>query len=110
MALPNSDYKTWSELVEYARERAKISAARNGHQEFDYWLGIMQWAKFADDMDYDPHTELRDGIRTIDEVSTRLKSLRHAQCVHLRKMLMNRGEKVPRLSLDWLRREAEKLL
>lgn len=110
---PTDDYKTFSELAEYARQRAKISAARNGHQEFAYWLMIAEWADDCQLENKDPHdalktqvalVEWRDDPRvdlSIDEVAEH-----YAKAVHARKLLKNRGEKVKRLSLAWLREAA----
>lgn len=131
--LPPDDYKTFEELAEYARKRAKISAARNGHQEFAYWLETRLWAL---DMAECPgiHDQLAEllqsNLRGVETYSAsvsragqnaggnlgRMKldiprrlATSYAQAVHVRKMLINRGEKPPRLSLKWLRGVAEKL-
>lgn len=105
------DYKTFPELAEYARKRAKVSAARNGHQEFAYWLRIAQWAE--DHGDISPHSDFRyyqAGLNlAVANGKYSLASQLYAYAVHCRQMMLNRGESVPRLSLDWLREAAGKL-
>lgn len=133
MSLPPANYKTFEELAEYARQRAKISAARNGHQEFAYWLEIRLWALDMADC-AGIHDELGDllqsKLRAVDVYSGSISSVgqnagsqlgrtkldiprrlvtAYAQAVHLRTMLINRGQRVERLSLNWLRKAADAL-
>lgn len=105
------DYKTFAELVEYAKKRAKHSAARNGHQEFAYWIGVMEWALACDQECLEPADELPFHIEATmaKVVGVEMRSESYARAVHCRQMLVNRGEKPPRLSLDWLRKAAQNL-
>jgi hypothetical protein len=110
MILPPKDYKTWSELAEYARLRAKHSAARNGHQETAYWVRIMRWAQEMAKVDFSVVRALRGALVAVERgygFSNRAEAYAHA--VHCRRMLLNRGEKVERLSLKWLKEAVEKL-
>lgn len=104
-------YKTFAELAEYARERAKISAARNGHQEFEYWWQTMKWAQ--DNGSVTPHRQLGYYIAGVLEAAKAgnysLAAQHYARAVHCRQMIINSGEDVPRLSLKWLREAAEQL-
>ena len=123
-------YKTFEELAEYARQRAQISANRRGHQEFAYWFDIMGWAKVEAFNKANPAVSLQESLECLenfmdwvnslgdqtdpnsyDEHSHRMKWMAHwyAHAVHCRIMLINRGEKPPRLSLNWLRKAAGKL-
>jgi len=65
MSLPPTNYKSFEELAEYARQRAKISAVRNGHQEFAYWLTIHNWANDCADEALDPGDELVKELRQL---------------------------------------------
>jgi hypothetical protein len=117
--LPKKDYKTFAELASYARERALISARRRGHQEFAYWCDIRNWAEGMADCPGADDTltdQLDTCIRAFDVYSQsgkpsapRTLATYYAHAVHLRYMLLNRGEKPPCLSLKWLREAAEKL-
>lgn len=111
VALPPANYKTFAELAEYARQRAKISAARRGHQEFAYWLLVEQWATDCVDEASTPQRELTHylGIVQSNEHDAMMKAEAYAFCVHCRKMLINQGENPPRLSLKWLREAAAQL-
>jgi hypothetical protein len=108
------DYKTFAELAEYARKRARHSAARNGHQEFAYWVEIALWASHPSMASKKPAAVLK---RELEEVAfyggspgwVSFVARDYAHAVHLRQMLINRGEKPPRLSLAWLREAAKRL-
>lgn len=112
--MPEDNYTTFAELAEYARQRALISAKRNGHQEFGYWVRIYRWAKDCAEWNEDCVEEFRGALNALryrgdydDPVQDAAQD--YARAVHLRKMLINRGERVPRLSLGWLREEAAML-
>jgi hypothetical protein len=111
MTIPPANYKTFSELAEYAKERAKISAKRNGHQEFAYWLLIHRWANDCADDKINLFLEFIANRNRTKAISLDAfdKAEAHAFAVHCRIMLKNRGEKVERMSLDWLREAAKKL-
>lgn len=114
MTIPPANYKTFEELAEYARQRAKISAKRNGHQEFAYWATICHWAEDCAACIDEPINAVDEFVaqRDITQSSERdelSKAESHAFAIHLRIMLKNRGVKVPRLSLRWLREAAAKL-
>lgn len=107
-------YKTFAELAEYAKQRAKISAARNGHQEFEYWESIYGWALHESQNNCDPHDILRQWKSETATPLYRTQFVKdmariHARAVHCCIMLKNRGENPPRLSLKWLREAAERL-
>ena len=113
--IPKDDYKSFAELAEYAKARAKHSAARRGHQEFAYWVEIHNWAEEQKFKGRDKY--LRESVefylhelgRWADLDYHKWATEEYARLVHLRKMLVNRGEKVPRLSLQWLRGMADRL-
>lgn len=114
MTIPPANYKTFEELAAYARERAKISAARNGHQEFAYWALIFHWAEDCAACTDEPINAVDELVaqRNITQSPDRdefSKAEAYAFAVHLRVMLKNRGLKTPRLSLKWLREAAAKL-
>lgn len=104
-ALPPANYKTWLELVDYARLRAKHSIARNGHQEAAYWVRIMRWASDMEAQGNGPRVVLHASMTDVKtrRLSFEVRAERYARAVHCRKMLLNCGEKVKRLSLYWLR-------
>lgn len=107
---PKDDYKTFSELAEYAKQRAKISAARNGHQEFVYWLKIAQWAGNREGLS--PGNEFHIYRNAVEKAAHDgnyvLAAEHYAKSVHCRKMMLNCGAgRVERLSLDWLRKAAK---
>lgn len=119
--LPPADYKTFEELVEYAKQRAQISIKRRGHQEAAYWIEIQQFA--AQHLEREAMLEqivtfnqrwIAEAVEWFylgtDPVEVfRNLTKRYAWCVHCCKMLRNRGEKAPQLSLKWLREAAKKL-
>lgn len=108
-----ANYKNFSELADYARMRAERSAKRCGHQEFAYWVRVMKWARTASTRN---HSDLMGMFRTLKAVIDNRGDKLHesvfdmawtyAMAVHLRKMLVNQGCDVERLSLQWLREEA----
>jgi len=106
------DYKTFAELAEYAKKRAKHSAARNGHQEFDYWVVIMKWANEMSRSECDEALPawITTSLGIVEKVgNTEMKARHYAFAVHMRQMLINRGEKPLRLSLQWLRKAAQEI-
>lgn len=114
MGKPEATYTTFEELTAYARQRALISANRNGHQEFAYWVSIAEWANSCANHNVNVRFELNatlDCLRYRDDYVNPIQDAAtdYARAVHLRRMLVNRGDRVPRLSLDWLREEAEML-
>lgn len=112
-----SKYTTFSQLVIYARARAVKSAARNGHQEFAYWIKTAAWASLhADDPRFDDQWMLmyfyyyRDEVRRACDNGDYIKAAeQYARAVHIRKMLAARGCPPARLSLDWLRNAANEI-
>lgn len=108
-----AQYRTFSELAQYAEDRAIRSAGRNGCQEFTYWLEIANWA--AVNQSQEPR-ELLPGLQAeLDSVlaipnwwrrHARRAAMCHAKQVYCRKMLRARGEGVGRVSLEWLRAAA----
>src|SRR5687767_6219748 len=118
VTIPPATYTTFEELAEYARRRAKISAARKGHQEFAYWLEIHFWAQDMADCPgvHDQLTELlRSKLSAVETYGvsvsragqnaggnlgrTKLDMPRrlvtaYAHAVHIRTMLLNRGQRV----------------
>lgn len=102
-------YTTFAELAEYAKERAKISAARRAPQDFEYWYSTMEWAQRCGTEE--PGDVILMMVDAIDRYgfSVSSKAEYHAHAIHCRVILKNRGEKPPRLSLNWLREAAEKL-
>lgn len=109
-------YKTFAELAEYAKQRAKISAARRSPQDFEYWESIYGWAlhEAGCDVQLDPRRYIERWKRETVTPLYRTQFVKdmaqaHARAIHCRIMLKNRGEKVPRLSLKWLREAAERL-
>lgn len=122
MTLPRDDYKTFDELRLYARKRAVISIKRRGHQEAAYWVEVEQFAaQFAgkENLLTDIIQVRTDWISRMaqggilhhkEPVETfRRMTREYAQCVHCCKMLRNRGEQAPRLSMKWLRQIEGKL-
>lgn len=106
--LPEDDYKTFEELAEYAAKRAAISARRQGHQEWAYWIGVSRWAAGA--VECDPLELFKVMKRGFDAINAnsepQAKAAIYAKLVHLRKMLRRSGtaRQIPtRLSLEWLR-------
>lgn len=108
--IPIATYTTFAELIEYARERARHSAARRAPQDFEYWYSTMDWAKRAGVED--PAEVLQwfqKEIKTNKWLSVSTLAEYHAHCIHCRTMLINRGENPPPLSLQWMRDIAEAL-
>lgn len=119
--LPPANYKTFGELAGYARQRARISAKRRGHQEFAYWCSVFEWSLQGERLNCDPVQEFEMHRQALAHD----KGWKPSTCslstyasvtadfywkvVHLRRMLINRGENPPRLSLKWLREAAERL-
>jgi hypothetical protein len=104
------EYKTWSELLTYALARKQHSINRRGHQEALYWHKIGEWARNNTDDSDERLAELFHAYGLSIQSSNHSfedKALWHAYRVHLRKMLIARGCKMPRLSLAWLRAERE---
>lgn len=111
-------YRNFPEFAKYARARARASEQRNGYNEFARWCELAAWAER-----YSVHTDiakLYDALKArfngIVEQQMRLRKPDprfavsvYAQLVVLRQMRINRGEKMPPHSLDWLRRLADKL-
>jgi hypothetical protein len=111
VTLPPKKYTTFDELFRYAIERARISAARNGHQEFVYWLEIAEWSREPWVDGTHPNHVLSiilDDMARGSQHPARLAML-HAHAVHCCIMLKNIGQKPPRLSLKWLRIAAKHL-
>lgn len=110
-------YTTFAELAEYARQRAKISANRRGHQEFVYWAEVARWADEGERLNCDIKADFDRTYKALSDNEYWARQYRgfegrnklHWQAVHLRQMLKNRGENPPRLSLKWLREAAERL-
>src|SRR5262245_27799695 len=104
-----NNYRTFDELAEFARQRAVRSAKRQGHQEWAYWVEIARWAERMGGAD--PRclfNSLKDDFERINaQACPQEKADVYALLVHLRKMLRNRGEAVPPLSLQWLRDASE---
>lgn len=109
--LPPANYKTFSELAEYAKARARISAKRRGHQEFAYWMTIYYWANDCEAEGFEPLEEFMSHrlIANSPAYDVMSKAEAHALAVHCSIILRNRGARVPKLSLNWLREEARKL-
>lgn len=117
MTIPPANYKTFAELAEYARQRAKHSAARRAPQDFEYWEETYQWALSLAQFGSQDIDQLQELLLHEIEIANRqyshvpAKAKAHARAIHIRRMLTNREEKIkpPRLSLAWLREEAERL-
>jgi hypothetical protein len=109
-----ANYKTFEELAAYAKQRAQHSAKRRGHQEFTYWWRVMKWAEDSAKYETDLQEEFDACVCIVEYREEYCEDVTdtawvYSQAVHLRKMLVNRGHKVQRLSLNWLREEAEEL-
>lgn len=114
--MPEANYKNFQELAVYATARAKISAGRRGHQEFAYWYSIRIWALAhnkkmpgPDDLTRSMLDLQHEAVKFSREGHIGAAAQFYAMAVHVRKMLINRGEQVQRLSLDWLREAADQL-
>ena len=110
------DYKNFSELAEYAAWRFQKSVKRNDPVAAKYWLEVKEWAekRTSDERHYDilPKICYEALIKIFNKVSEKdFHTAVRIYCLikHLRKMLINNGEQVPRLSLDWLRAWGRKL-
>lgn len=105
------DYKTFAELAEYARKRAKHSAGRNDPQAFRYWKWVHAIANELSRANATPAETLESARRILATKyeNADLMATQHALAVHCRQMMLNRGEKPPRLSLNWLREAAKRL-
>lgn len=113
------NYQTFAELAEYARQRAKVSIRRRGHQEAAYWIGIMRWAEaLSHHTTITPESTYRHCCQRLEWLKTqdltqaariRDAALWYARAVHMRKMLINQRHHPKRLSLDWLRELEAKL-
>jgi hypothetical protein len=109
-------YTSFEELAEYAEQRAIRSAARNGHQEFTYWMEIANWATVS--RGHEPRDLLPGLTAELESVlalpnwwrrHARQAALSYAKHVHCRKMLRARGEGVGKSSLAWLKAAARAL-
>lgn len=111
MTIPPATYTTFSELEVYAKARAKISAARRAPQDFEYWFHTAEWAERCALLRDDPKIEFDRYVTCLSESNwtITMRANFHAKAIHCRRILINRGEKPPRLSLDWLREAAENL-
>lgn len=106
-----ANYLTYVELSNYARQRAKVSANRRSPQDFEYWVSIANWADRCASLNCDIRKEFESrllilsGSRQEEYVSDHITFLAriHAEAIHLRTMLINSGEVVQTLSLNWLR-------
>lgn len=109
--LPPADYKTFAELADYAKRRAKISANRRAPQDFEYWFHTAEWAQRCAMLQDDPAVEFDRYATCMTEANwtITMRADFHAKAIHCRRILTNRGEKPPLLSLDWLREAAKRL-
>lgn len=104
------DYKNFSELAEYAAWRFQKSVKRNDPIAAKYWLEVKEWAeerilseRIHDISPYICYRSLLIIFPKIIEKDFNMTVRIYWQLKHVRKMLINKGEKVPRLNLDWLR-------
>ena len=109
------DYKNFSELAEYAFWRIQKSIKRNDPVAAKYWMEVKEWAekRISGERHFDilPKICYEALIKIFNRVSEKdfYTAVRIYRLIkHLRKMLINNGEQVPRLSLDWLRNWGER--
>jgi len=104
------DYKNFSELAEYAIWRFQKSVKRNDPIAAKYWLEVKEWAEERilpeSIQDVSPHICYQSLLIIFPKVSKTNFNMAvriYWQLKHARRMLINNGQKVPRLNLNWLR-------
>jgi len=105
------DYKNFSELAEYAAWRFQKSVKRNDPVAAKYWLEVRESAEERRCYNTSPyicHQALLIVFQKVRDKDFNMTVRIYWQLKHVRKMLINNGQKVPRLNLDWLRNWGEK--
>jgi len=111
--MQDASYKTFIELAEYTKSRAKRSAARNDPNAWSYWMDIYQWAELeAFELGH-----LKDQVKIFKSLAMQMRrqikraieydqyteaARAHGKLSHLVRMLRQSGEKIKQPSQRWL--------